>query len=102
LLGRSLGRLGPDSDSDDSFGLLDGAVFALLGLLFGFTFSSAASRFDSRRALIIEEASAISTARLRVDPVPAWARQSLIDSFDRHVRSRVASYEQTTDPSGFA
>ena len=71
VLGRNLGRLGPDSDSDDSFGLFDGTVFALQGLLFGLTFSSAASRFDSRRALIIEEASAISTARLRVDPVPA-------------------------------
>jgi hypothetical protein len=102
VLGRCLGRLGPDSDSDNAFGLLDGAVFALLGLLFAFTFSSAASRFDNRRALIVEEATAISTARLRVDLVPTDARQPLIDSFDRYIRFRVASYEQATDPAGFA
>lgn len=31
------------------FGVIDGAVFGLLGLLIAFTFSSAASRFDARR-----------------------------------------------------
>lgn len=100
--GRSLGRTAPDPDESNSFSLMDGAVFALLGLLFAFTFSSAAARFDQRRALIVEEANAISTARLRVDLVPADARQPLLDTFERYIQSRVASYEKATDPAGFA
>jgi hypothetical protein len=45
---------------------VEGAVFGLLGLLIAFTFSGAASRFDDRRALIVEEANDIGTAWLRV------------------------------------
>lgn len=101
-VGRSFGRAAANPDDSNSFGLMDGAVFALLGLLFAFTFSSAAGRFDQRRALIVDEANAISTARLRVDLVPADARQPLLDSFDRYIQSRVASYEKATDPAGFA
>ena len=48
----------------------DGAVYALLGLLIAFTFSGAASRFDERRGLIVEEANSIGTAWLRAPPVP--------------------------------
>jgi hypothetical protein len=43
---------------------IDGAVFALLGLLLAFTFSGAASRFDTRRQQIVEEANDIGTAYL--------------------------------------
>ena len=35
-------------------GAVDGAVFALLGLLLAFTFSGASSRFDTRRQLIVD------------------------------------------------
>jgi hypothetical protein len=38
---------------------VDGAVFALLGLLIAFAFSGAASRFDARRQLIVQEANMI-------------------------------------------
>lgn len=44
------------------FGVVEGAVFALGGLLIAFTFSGAASRFDTRRQLVLEEANAIGTA----------------------------------------
>lgn len=64
-------------------GAVEGAVFALLGLLVAFTFSGAASRFDARRALVAEEANAIGTAYLRVDLVPANAQPALRDLFRR-------------------
>jgi hypothetical protein len=54
-------------------GVVEGAVFALLGLLIAFTFSGAASRFDERRKLIVEEANAIGTAYLRLDLLPSAA-----------------------------
>jgi len=46
----------------EGVGAVDGAVFALLGLLIAFTFSGAAARFDTRRQLIVEETNDIGTA----------------------------------------
>ena len=46
-------------------------MFGLMGLLIAFTFSGAASRFDARRELIVEEANAIGTAWLRLDLLDA-------------------------------
>src|SRR5512132_3431561 len=41
---------------------VEGAVFALIGLLLAFTISGALQRFDDRRQLVIQEANAVSTA----------------------------------------
>ena len=54
-------------------GAVEGAVFGLLGLLIAFTFSGAASRFDTRRQLIVEETNVIGTAYLRLDLLPSDA-----------------------------
>lgn len=78
-------------------GAVDGAVFALLGLLVAFTFSGAATRFDTRRALIVEEANAIGTAYLRLDLVPASAQPALRDLFRRYVDSRLEAYRKLPD-----
>ena len=53
-----------------SLGTIEGAVFALFGLLMAFTFSGAASRFNENRMLIAEEANTIGTAYLRLQLVP--------------------------------
>jgi hypothetical protein len=52
-------------------GTIDAAVFALLGLLLGFSFAGAMSRFEARRELIVREANAIGTAYLRIDMLPS-------------------------------
>ena len=41
---------------------VEGAVFALIGLLLAFTISGALQRFDERRQLVVQEANAASTA----------------------------------------
>ena len=41
---------------------VEGAVFALIGLLLAITISGALQRFDERRQLVIQEANAVSTA----------------------------------------
>lgn len=78
-------------------GIVDGAVFALLGLLIAFTFSGAASRFDGRRALIIDEANAIGTAYLRVDLLPAAAQPEARELFRRYLDARLAAYRALPD-----
>src|SRR5215510_412756 len=71
--------------ADTGLSVIDGAVFTLLGLIVAFTFSGAASRFDVRRQLIVEEANAIGTAYLRVDLLPPDAQPALRDRFRRYL-----------------
>jgi hypothetical protein len=78
-------------------GALEAAVYGLLALLIAFTFSGAASRFDARRQLVVEEANAIGTAYLRIDLLPPSAQPSLRESFRRYVDSRVELYRKLPD-----
>src|SRR5579859_4160998 len=55
----------------EGVGVIEAAVFALLGLLLGFSFSGGTSRLDTKRQLVIQEANAIGTAYLRLDELPA-------------------------------
>lgn len=71
--GRRLGvsRRPKESEGErGNLGTVEGAVFALFGLLIAFTFSGAASRFNEKRMLIVEEANTIGTAYLRLNLVP--------------------------------
>jgi hypothetical protein len=98
--GRRLGvrRLANDPEGARAgTGAVDGAVFALLGLLVAFTFSGAASRFDERRNLIVEETNDIGTAYLRLDLLPASAQPALRDLFRRYVDSRLEVYRKLPD-----
>lgn len=78
-------------------GVVDGAVFALLGLLVAFTFSGAATRFEVRRALIVQEANDIGTAYLRLDLLAPEPRAALQDIFRRYVDARLAIYRAIPD-----
>jgi hypothetical protein len=53
------------------FGALTAAVLGLLALLLGFTFAMSVSRFDTRKALILDEANAIGTTALRAKLLPS-------------------------------
>ena len=76
---------------------VEGAVFALLGLLIAFTFSGAAERFDGRRHLIVAEANAIGTAWLRLEVLPAESQPALRELFRQYVDSRLAAYRALPD-----
>ena len=76
-----------------NLGTIEGAVFALFGLLMAFTFSGAASRFNEKRMLIAEEANAIETAYLRLHLVPE-AESELQDLFRRYLDSRIETYRR--------
>jgi hypothetical protein len=81
----------------EGIGAVDGAVFALLGLLIAFTFSGASSRFDTRRQLIVEETNDIGTAYLRLDLLPADAQPALRESFRRYLDVRIEVYRKLPD-----
>ena len=78
-------------------GSLEGAVFALLGLLIAFTFSGAAERFDQRRALAVDEANAMGTAWLRLDLAPPAAQPAMRATLRDYVDARIATYRAVPD-----
>ncbi|MGC3959260.1 MAG: DUF4239 domain-containing protein [Verrucomicrobiota bacterium] len=78
-------------------GAVEGAVFALMGLLVAFTFSSAANRLDVRRQLIVDEANAIGTAWLRLDLLPTDTQPELRELFRRYLDARLAVYRKLPD-----
>jgi hypothetical protein len=98
-LGRLLGETAIQRHGSigSTIGSLEGAVFALLGLLIAFTFSGALTRFDARRAQVVQEANAIGTAWLRIDLLPASAQPKLRASFKTYVDSRIATYRKLPD-----
>jgi hypothetical protein len=71
---------------------IDGAVFALFGLLLAFTFSGAIARYDTHRTLINQEANNIGTAYLRLDLLPATEQPALRQLFRNYVTSRLNQY----------
>ncbi len=73
------------------------AVFALFGLLVAFAFSSATSRWDARRQLVVEEANDIATAYLRLDLLSAEAQPALRGLFRDYVDARLAAYRKMPD-----
>jgi hypothetical protein len=91
-------RMKEDSGTaGEGVGAVDGAVFALLGLLIAFTFSGASSRFDTRRQLIVEETNHVGTAYLRLDLLPAELQPALRESFRRYLDARIEVYRKLPD-----
>ena len=99
-VGRRIGerRLGRDPDGARAgTGAVEGAIFGLVGLLIAFTFSGAASRFDDRRELIVQETNAIGTAYLRLDLLPDGARESMRERFRGYLDARIEGYRKLPD-----
>ena len=99
-VGRRIGRRRLQHDAEGAragVGVIEGSVFGLLGLLLAFTFSGAASRFDGRRQLIVQEVNAIGTAWLRIDMLPPAARPAIQDGFRRYLDARLAVYRKLPD-----
>jgi len=102
-IGRRIGiwrRRRGAKETEAAYGVVDGAVFALLGLIIAFTFSGAGARFDVRRQLMGQEANAIGTAYLRLDLLPSATQPELREDFRNYADARIAMYRGlTADPS---
>jgi hypothetical protein len=69
----------------------------LFGLLIAFTFSGAAARFQEKRMLVADEASAISAAYLRVDLAAREQQTALRELFRQYLDSRLETYRKLPD-----
>lgn len=86
----------PDQVSD-GLGPVEGSLLGLLALLLSFTFGISASKNDTRRQVIVQEANNIGTAILRCDLYPDSIRKELRTDFRLYVNSRIAYYQAGID-----
>jgi hypothetical protein len=98
-IGYRVGRIQDPEGLQIGVGAIEGAVLALLGLILAFTFSSASSRLEVRRQLVVREANAIGTAYLRLDMIPAAEQAPLRQLFRQYLDARLAIYEQLGHPA---
>jgi hypothetical protein len=59
-----------EEEKEGPVGAIVAATLGLLGFILAFTFGLAASRFDARRQIVVEEANAIGTTYLRARLLP--------------------------------
>lgn len=83
---------------DPELGTVIGSILGLLALLLGFTFSMAATRFDRRKQLIVEEANAIGTTYLRAEFLPDAQRADSKKFLREYVRNRISLFAGKPDP----
>src|SRR6185369_16226440 len=98
-IGYRVGRIQDPEGLQIGVGAIEGAVLALLGLILAFTFSSASSRLEVRRQLVVREANAIGTAYLRLDVIPPAEQAPLRQLFRQYLDARLAIYEQLGHPA---
>lgn len=88
-------------DERNDFGIILGATLTLLGLLIGFSFSMAISRYDQRKNYEEAEANAIGTEYLRADLLPLGDRTRVRELLKKYLDERVLFYT-TRDPGRLA
>jgi hypothetical protein len=77
----------------EDFGVVEAAILTLLGLLIGFTFSMAISRYDQRKNYEEEEANAIGTEYLRAELLPAADAAKVHNLLKKYLEQRILFYE---------
>jgi hypothetical protein len=91
LLKRQQRKMAEDLRAD--FGVILSGTLTLLGLLIGFTFSMAISRYDERKNYEEAEANAIGTEYLRADLLPAGDAANMRELLKRYTDQRILFYE---------
>ena len=87
-----------DEKQREDFSLILASALTLLGLLIGFSFSMASSRYDQRKNLEEAEANAIGTEYMRADLLPAADREKVRSLLKQYLDLRIRFY--VAEPDG--
>lgn len=90
-VGRTRAKL--DESERDDFGIVVAATLTLLGLIVGFSFSMALTRYDQRKNYEEAEANAIGTEYVRTDLLPAADATKLRALLKNYLDLRISFYE---------
>jgi hypothetical protein len=82
-------RLISEPKDRSPIGSIVAATLGLLAFLLAFTFGIAASKFDERRMLVVEEANAIGTTLLRTEYLPDPYRIEITNLLKEYVSTRL-------------
>jgi hypothetical protein len=80
------------NEERQDFDILRTASLTLLGLLIGFSFAMAVSRYDQRKNFEVAEAKAIGTEYLRADLLPAGDAAHVRALLRQYISQRIAFY----------
>jgi hypothetical protein len=83
---------GLDAELHEDFGFILAATLTLLGLIIGFSFSMATSRYDQRKNYEEAEANAIGTEYVRADLLPAADAATVRTLLKTYLDERVLFY----------
>ena len=86
-----------DPGRDVEMGSVEAALLGLMALLLAFSFSMAATKFESRRQTIIDEANILNTAILRCDLYPDSVKQIWLSDYKKYLESRIDYFEVGDD-----
>src|SRR3954467_345358 len=89
----------PELQTEDreDYGVILAAALTLLGLIIGFTFSMAVTRYDLRKTYEEEEANAIGTEYLRAELLPAEGAGKVRSLLVSYLGKRIEYYNEGRD-----
>src|SRR5579863_3341348 len=85
-------RRGSEENEREDFGMVMSAILTLLGLIIGFSFSMAITRYDQRKTLEEAEANAIGTEYVRADLLADTDGAQIRQLLKRYLAQRIEFY----------
>ena len=85
--GRILGQV--NEKEEPHLRVVQGAALGILGLMMGFSYSGAMSRFGDRQNVVVNEANSIGTAWMHADLIPETQRGQLRSLLKQYTNMRI-------------
>ena len=103
--GYRIGRWWQEKTPDEKEGptdMLVGSLLALMAFLLAVTMGMASDRFDTRRALVLEEANSIGTTYLRAGYLPEPAATEIRELLREYTPLRIGAADRAQEAANFA
>ena len=91
-----------EGDPKGGVSALLGALFGLWGFMLAFTFSQSGTRFETVRAMIVDEGNILRNAIIRADFFPDSVRNSYRADLRKYLEERIAYYDYDDDAAKFS
>lgn len=103
VVGVVIGRLlrASGAEQRESAGVVQGALLGLVGLLLAFGLSMSVSRYDTRRAIVVQEANSIGTTYLRAQLLAEPMRTESMDVLRQYTDLAIELADQVPQGEAF-